>query len=443
MWLEEIRWDLIPPGSRVLCALSGGADSMYLLCRLMEDGGMYGLTVCAAHLNHSLRPTASRDEMFVRCWCEEKGIPLTVGRCDVAGQAKAWGKGVEETARECRYTFLRQAAADMGCDVIVTAHHALDNAETVLMNLMRGCGLRGLTGIPERRGNIIRPMLGVKRGDIDQYLAGHGIPHVEDETNGDLSLLRNRVRRQLIPLMEEMNPQAVRHIGEMVSRLKFDERFLSSQAEDLVDAYICQGENISIEAEPLAVVPVAIGVRAADILLQRAGLGRDSSQLRRIYHMAKGIFYKRGRIDETHVPGGVVRCENTRLVFARGGEPSPLPEVPLSRGEQRWGEWRIACAPAVCPGEPGTPESFYLKEGRYTIRPRRAGDGLRPPNRVFKTVKKWLMEQKVPRPQRERVPVLALDGRAAALGGVGVDGGFLAAPGEPCLHITWGKDREI
>jgi len=440
--MNRFRYDLIPPGAAVLCALSGGADSMYLLCRLLEGAEGGGYTVCAAHLNHGLRPTARRDEDFVRGWCRERGVPLSVGFRDVAGQARARGQGLEETARELRYAFLRGAAADMGCTLIATGHHAGDNAETVLLNLLRGCGLRGLTGIPERRGNLIRPMLALERGEINAYLAACGVPHVEDETNGDRTILRNRVRQELLPLLAELNPQASRHIVQTAARLREDEAELSRQAEKLLERAACQDGALSIQTAALTQAPRPVALRAAAALLEREGLGRQAVHLEGVLELAENG----GPSARLDVPGGTVHREYDRLVFQRRGEPPPLPELPLSPGENRWGEWRIVCVPAVCPDAPGTPESFYLREGRYTIRPRRTGDALRPPNRVFKTVKKWLVDQKVPSSQRERVPVLARDGRAAALGGVGVDRDFVAAPGEPALHITWAdskKEREL
>jgi len=145
--MADFRYDLIPAGATVLCALSGGADSMYLLSRLLEGG----CAVKCAHYNHHLRETAQRDEEFVRHWCREQGVLLIVGGDDVAAHAARLGKGVEETARQMRYAFLEETAAREGCALIATGHHAGDNAETVLMNLIRGAGMKGLCGIPERR----------------------------------------------------------------------------------------------------------------------------------------------------------------------------------------------------------------------------------------------------------------------------------------------------
>ena len=206
---DAFQFGLIPPGSGVLCALSGGADSMYLLCRLLEGRERYGWRVCAAHLNHGLRETAGRDEKFVRDWCGRRGVPLAVGLEDVAGYARREGLSLEEAGRTLRYRFLGQAALEAGCPLIATGHHAGDSAETVLMNLIRGCGLKGLAGIPERRDNIVRPMLEVSRGEIEAYLKEHGVPHVEDETNADPeAAARNLLRQKVMPVLRELNPRA-------------------------------------------------------------------------------------------------------------------------------------------------------------------------------------------------------------------------------------------
>ena len=148
----------------VLCALSGGADSVALLwglCALREKAGLF---VCAAHLNHGLRGTlAARDEAFCRALCARAGVPLAVGAADCRALARAAGKGVEEAAREARYAFLFRAAEEAGCGWVLTAHHAGDQAETVLFHLLRGAGAAGLGGMPARRGRLFAPPFGVQK----------------------------------------------------------------------------------------------------------------------------------------------------------------------------------------------------------------------------------------------------------------------------------------
>ena len=435
---DPFRFDLIPAGSAVLCALSGGADSMYLLCRLLEGRERYGWTVRAAHYNHQLRSTAGRDEDFVRAWCAEHDIPLAVGRGDVAAFAKEEGLCVEEAARILRYTFLEQAAQAEGRALIATGHHAGDNAETVLMNLIRGCALKGLTGIPERRGNIVRPMLEAERADIEAYLTRHSVPHVEDETNADPAYTRNRVRRQLLPLLEELNPRAVSHIAAAARRLREDEAELSRQAEALTGEALDIPEGIAVPARVLAEAPRPLALRSCALLADRTDLGCQAVHLERMLALAEGD----DPSASLDVPGGSVRRQYDLLVLTAQTEKAPPFPLPLSLGETRWGDWTALCEEAVCPGKAYvSPEEFYLRPGAYLIRARREGDRITLGKRPVKTVKKLMIDGKVPAARRGHIPVLALGERVAAVGGFGPDLECLAAPEGPALHVIL-KERE-
>lgn len=426
------RFDLIPPGSGVLCALSGGADSMYLLCRLLEGRERYGWTVQAAHLNHGLRDAAGRDEGFVRDWCAGHDVPLTVGHADVEAFAQREGLGVEEAGRVLRYAFLEESARQEGLSLVATGHHAGDNAETVLMNLIRGCGLKGLTGIPERRGNIVRPMLAVTRADIAAYLEEHGVPHVEDETNTDPTYTRNRVRHQLLPLLEELNPRAAEHICAAAARLREDEGLLSGQAALLARQGLDIPEGAAVNVQTLREAPRPLALRACAALLDKAGLGGEAVHLDAVLALAVGD----DPSAQVDVPGGSVRRQYGLLVFSAAPEPGPPPPSELAEGENRWGGWDILCARGTCPAKAYvSPWEFYLKPGRYLIRPRREGDRLTLGDRPAKTVKKLMMEGRVPARRRGLVPVLESEGRAAAAGGLGPDRGYLSEPGRLALHI--------
>jgi tRNA(Ile)-lysidine synthase len=194
---------MLKPGSFVLCAVSGGADSMCLLDILRELSAKRGFRLAVLHFNHKLRgKNADADEDFVRNYCERENIEAVFGTNDVAGYAKAEGIGTEEAAWALRYRFFEETARRLGADNVATAHNADDNAETVLMNLSRGSGLKGLCGIPPVRGIYIRPLLALSRAEIEDYLRARGLPHIVDETNFDPAFTRNRLRMNVIPELQ-------------------------------------------------------------------------------------------------------------------------------------------------------------------------------------------------------------------------------------------------
>ena len=422
---NSFRYDLMPAGSCVLCALSGGSDSMYLLSRLLEGG----YRVCAAHYNHHLRPSADRDEQFVRDWCARHSIPLTVGHGDVADHAAKQHMGIEEAARDLRYAFLQETAAQTGCALIATGHHAGDNAETVLMNLIRGCGTGGLSGIPVRRSNIVRPMLDVTRREIEAYLSAHSIPHVEDETNCDQSYTRNRIRHQLLPLLEELNPQAAAHISSAARRAEEDDAELCRQAEHLLRQCVQTEEGPTIAVSVLNDAPKPVALR----VLKRLAPAARSIHLEQMLDLCRSG----DPSARTDIPGQTVFRVYDNILFSAEVPPVPHP-AHLHEGAQIWGNWHITCTPAVCPSKAYVDRScFYLRCGTYLIRPRQEGDELRLGKRPLKSLKKLMIEARIPRHLRDHIPVLAGDSnQPAAAGGFGPNLEFLAQPGTPCLNIV-------
>ena len=199
-WMQQ-QGMLPAAGETVLCAVSGGRDSVCLLHYLASLGRRRGFAVAAAHYNHLMRPTAGRDEAFVAGLCRELSVPLYVERGDVRAIARQRGWGVEEAGRRLRYDFLERTADAIGASRIATAHHLSDQAETVVLNLLRGTGPEGLAGIPPVRGRLIRPLLQTPRQEIEAYLTAHGLGHVEDETNDSMDFTRNRLRREVWPLL--------------------------------------------------------------------------------------------------------------------------------------------------------------------------------------------------------------------------------------------------
>ncbi|MBA4347974.1 MAG: tRNA lysidine(34) synthetase TilS, partial [Clostridiales bacterium] len=212
------------PTDEVLVALSGGADSTALLLSLhtlQNEGKIRGLF--AAHLNHGIRgETAARDQRWCMALCERLGIPLATENADVPAFAKEHGQSLEQAAREVRYEFLERARESFGASVIATAHHRDDQAETVLMNLIRGSGAIGLCGMKPRNGNIIRPMLNISKEEILAFLAKADETYCEDETNAENAAVRNRIRNELLPMLETFNPAIAQSLCKTAELLAQD-----------------------------------------------------------------------------------------------------------------------------------------------------------------------------------------------------------------------------
>ena len=459
--MEELiaRFEMLPPGCRVLCAVSGGADSVYLLYRLALLRRTLDFQLVAAHFNHRLRGAESdRDEAFVAsflsaccgparrrgadgAWEEMPGVPLVVGSGDVAELARRSGRGVEDAARRARYDFLFRTARELGCDRVATAHTQDDNIETMLLHLLRGSGLRGLTGIAPVRGMLIRPMLTTTRREVEDYLRAHGLPHVEDSSNGDMAYTRNRLRHQVLPLLEELQPGARGNLVRAMELLGRDEALLEEQAARLLESAREERDGVSVDARALAGGPEALSCRAVRQLLGRLGGGEDCSAA----HLTAVTALCRGEAPSARIslPGGVTaRRVYGRLELTRRPAPPPLGEgtLPLpgqvclggvritARREERarahWDGWSFCLA-----ADGGA-------EGEITVRPRRPGDRLALPGRPAKTLKKLMIEEKIPRHLRESLPVLEWGGRLAAVAGLGPDAAFLPREGGACWHIT-------
>ncbi|MFO7638796.1 MAG: tRNA lysidine(34) synthetase TilS [bacterium] len=216
------REGMLPRGSRVLVAVSGGADSVCLLELLRVLAPRLELVLSGFHLNHRLRPVAAEDEAFARELFERDGLALVVGRADVRGFARRHRLGIEEAGRELRYRHLSRQARRLGCDRVALGHTADDNLETMILNLLRGAGTAGLRGIPAVRGIFVRPLIDLGRQDIEDWLRARGAGWREDESNADERFARNLVRRRVVPALRELNPDPAA-AGRRAARLLADE----------------------------------------------------------------------------------------------------------------------------------------------------------------------------------------------------------------------------
>ena len=273
------------PTDLVLVALSGGADSTALLLSmhaLLLEGKIRGLF--AAHLNHGIRgESALRDQRFCEALCERLSIPLATEKANVPAYAKEHGQSLEQAAREVRYDFLRRAKTCFGASVIATAHHRGDQAETLLLNLIRGSGTTGLGGMKPRNGAVIRPMLHASREEILAFLAEHGETFCEDETNAENSATRNRIRNELLPMLRTINPAIAQTLCKTAELLAQDEALLgemSAQAE----ATILRGDGLNRAA--LAKLPQPIASRIVRMRLFHLIGAVSEADIRRVLALA-------------------------------------------------------------------------------------------------------------------------------------------------------------
>lgn len=213
-YIEELN--MIKPGDTVIVAVSGGPDSMALLHMLLRLQMRADIKLAAAHLNHGLRPEAAAEEDFVKLYCARAGIPCYIRRIKVGEIAEREGRSLEETGRQCRYDFFNEIRQELNEALIATAHHQDDRAEGVLLNLIRGTGIKGLRSIMPVNGHIIRPLLLLTRDEIMTYLQENHVAYCTDESNYDPVYLRNRVRLGLLPyLRKEFNANIVKGLNQL------------------------------------------------------------------------------------------------------------------------------------------------------------------------------------------------------------------------------------
>lgn len=403
--LKQLRaYDMACPGDRVICAVSGGADSMALLWGMYLLKDKLGITVEAAHFNHRLRGAESeRDEAFVREFCGRFEIPLHIG----GGDIRPGKKGLEAAAREARYGFF----ADLSGKV-ATAHTADDNAETVLMHLVRGTGLKGLGGIAPVNGKYIRPMLTVTRQQVLAFLEEYHISYVEDSSNGEDGFLRNRLRHHVMPLLKRENPKLAENVSRMALRLREDEEALATAAR-------CE-ELLAVEE--LKALPHAIRSRMLEQYLKDWGVKEPESQH---IALAESLIFSDNPSAEGKFPGGVtVRRNYDRLEKAE---------------EEKNSKWRITCTEAQT--IENTDKVFTVRPvGQVVVRSRQGGDKLRLSGGT-KSIKKLFIDKKIPAAQRMQIPVIADDAGVLGVYGIGVNLDR-AAKKLPAVRITLEKSSE-
>lgn len=389
---------LLSPGDKVIAAVSGGADSVAMLFALYLLRDELGITLEAAHFNHHLRGAESdRDEAFVTDFCGRYCIPLHLG----SGRIVSGKKGLEAAARDARYAFLRSLPGK-----VATAHTADDNAETVLMRLIRGTGLKGLGAIAPVSGNVIRPMLTVTRDDVEAFLEEYALPHVEDSSNAEDDFLRNRIRHGILPLMRAENPRIGENLSAMALLLRQDEACLQAMIP----------EEQMPDVSRLKAMEPALRRRTLERFLKAQGV-REPEQIHIL--QAEQLLYHWSPSASMQFPGGVtIGRQYDRLVRL---ECAPeLPETRLSvPGETCIGGKRFVSEYTTDLEE--RPDSVLVcPVGALIVRSRRSGDTMRLPSGT-RSLKKMYIDRKIPASQRAAVPVLADDRGVLAVFGIGTD----------------------
>lgn len=389
--------DMIAAGDTVICAVSGGTDSVALLFGLYLLREKLEIHLEAAHFNHRLRGEESdRDEAFVRAFCGRYEIPLHVG----CGTVTAGKKGLEAAARDARYAFLRGLNGK-----IATAHTADDNAETVLMHLVRGTGLKGLGGIAPVRGNVIRPMLTVTRQETEAFLEAWCLSHVEDSSNQTDDFFRNRIRRRVMPLLRAENPRLAENLSQMALRLREDEELLAAQA----------GFETLPTVEVLKSMPAARRSRVLERFLRQSGVKEpEESHIA----LAEALLFSDKPSARACFPGGVTITRNyDRLEALVGAAPLETAALPCP-GEVALPGLRVICTPAT--EIVNTADTFtVIPAGCLTLRPRQSGDTIRLSGGT-KSLKKLFIDRKIPAAERLRIPVLCDERGVLGVYGIGV-----------------------
>jgi tRNA(Ile)-lysidine synthase len=414
------RFGLLNKGDRVLVALSGGPDSVALLYGLLAIRREYNLKLFAAHLNHKLRGAESDgDEEFTKKLASRLKLRFFSKRINVKREAKRRKASIEETAREVRYQYLESVAKKIKADKIALGHQADDQAETFLMRLLRGAGAAGLSGIPPKRGKIIRPLIQIRREEIERFLEANKIPSRLDSSNLQTDYFRNKIRLSLLPeIKKEFNPRIVESLNRTADIISLQQEYIRKKCELILSGIVTKrkGKLIVDTAEFLGY----------DVCLQREmirscvkELKGDLNQLSfESVDRALSLIHKEKRGKRVKLVGRIwLEHRGNELVFYREGKkeydyPFTLP------GKVELREWGIRIQGRILKRKPAQKELVhpnhnlvYLDQKKlkspFRLRTRRRGDKFKPLGmKGTKSLADFLIDAKVPGHQRDGVAIL-------------------------------------
>ena len=405
----------MPKDTPVLLALSGGADSRLLLHLLAKLSARDGFSLTAAHVNHGIRgEEALRDRDFCVSICKEYDVELCALNTDIPTLARERGKGIEETARAVRYDYFERLMRERQIPLLVTAHNADDNAETVLFRMARGSGLAGLGGIRPVRsfgdGFLVRPLLRVTKKDVLAYCDRESLQYVTDSTNGDTSYARNKLRAEVLPVLESLFSGATSRIGEMATRLLEDEEILSQMAREHFEKHCADGR---CPIEPLLLQPKPIRARVLGIWLEETlGVSAERTHIEAILSLAEegrphsaislpcgaSVAVERGALQR----GTEVEAIEYQLPFCEGVTVLPCKNLSISVKiiEKNLKVHNLSTAPCIILKN----DFDIMKSGLYW-RARKAGDAIYMGG-MHREVRKLYREAGLPLDLRANLPML-------------------------------------
>ena len=442
-------YQMIDNGDAILAGVSGGPDSVALLHILSCLSEVIPFRLGVAHFNHGLRKTASDDEQFVATLAEQFGLPFFRGQGEVKTYARKKRLSVEEAARWRRYTFLYGVSEKGGFNRIALGHHSDDNAELVLMFLLRGSGPLGISGIPPVRGRcVIRPLIDLDRHEILNYLRCRELSFVTDPSNTDMRHFRNRIRHQLMPqLNASFNPETPQTLNRLSKIIRDEDQWMEAFLEPMLKASIISKTRdcMALDAKYLRSQHVAVQRR----LLRKAVSG-VKGDLRRIgFQHVEAAIRLLGRASgegTLHLPHQIsLKCEGGRVVITReriplrrlgkepGGDTFPGFEYTVPRNGSvaiteigaclKLSEIDVSMVPAEYKGHVNT--AYF--DGRCVgfpmiVRNYRSGDRFRPLGMMgSKKVKDFFIDNRIDKKMRPRVPLLLSGGKIVWIGGYRID----------------------
>jgi tRNA(Ile)-lysidine synthase len=417
------RHTLAGAATRVVVALSGGSDSValaYLLRELADAGEL--MVAGLAHFNHQLRADADRDERFCLSLADALGWSILVEREDVHARAGREHRSVEDAAHVARHEFFERALGHFEADCISVGHTRDDQAETFLLRLLRGAGPKGLAAMHPRHGRIVRPLLECRRADLQAYLAERGIAHVEDDTNHDVSIPRNRVRAELLPLLEDrFNPAIIDVLADQAELARDEWLWMESQVEP--GTVNLEPGTLNLDIPALDRAPMALRRLAVWRAMTQAAEGRpvSFSHVEAVIRLLESG--ARGPID---APGHSLQRNGARLVLRKrdpASAPSTAFRYPLSVPGEVWlPESGCIVSAELAPGTGlevlsaivGNRAAAAVRSDAWTgplaVRNRRPGDRFRPLGlEGRKKLQDFFVDRKVAQPARDGVPLVVDD----------------------------------